>query len=369
MRVLVVGAGPAGLSFATLLAQSDPSHDITVIERNPAGDDPGWGVTLRNYALSFIGLDRKLTPQALKGRACWYRGELAMDLLYPPTDGLAAISRGALQKTLVECCVEAGVRVTFDTDGSRLAASDLAAYDLVVAADGRSSPTRQLHADVFQPRATQGRSQYAWLAVEKPFDKLTILLEDGDIPMLAWAYKYTDTLSTFIVESTEKAVERAGLSRRSAEEVCKTIGKGFERVLGGARLLSAPSIRWQSFPTISCARLQHANIALIGDAAHTAHFSQGFGTMFAFDDALALHAAITGTTSVEQGLAQYEAVQRPKIAALQETATASMRWSEATVDALELRDEARVRAQIEARWPNNEMPVAPMDSYRAPRAP
>ena len=155
MRVLVVGAGPAGLSFATLLAQSNPSHDITVIERNSAGEDPGWGVTLRNYALSFIGLDRKLSPQVLKGRACWYRGELAMDLLYPPTDGLATISRGALQKTLVECCVEAGVRVTFDTDGSQLGASDLAAYDLVVAADGRNSPIRQLHADVFQPHVTR----------------------------------------------------------------------------------------------------------------------------------------------------------------------------------------------------------------------
>ncbi len=368
MKVLIVGAGPAGLSFATLLAQSNPSHDITVLERNPAGEDPGWGVTLRNYALSFVGLDKKLSLQVLKGRACWYRGELAVDLPYPPTDGLATISRTALQKTLVECCVDVGVRISFDTDGSRLSASDLAAYDLVVAADGRNSPIRQLHAEVFRPEITQGRNHYSWLAVEKPFDTLTILLEDGDLPMLAWAYKYTETLSTFVVETTGKTAE-GSLSQLSPSDACKAIGKAFERVLGGARILCPPTIRWQPFPTIACERLQHGNIALIGDAAHTTHFSQGFGTMFAFDDALALHAALTETASVEQGLARYEAVQRPKIANLQELASASMRWSEATVDALALRDEARVGAQIEARWPNNAMPPAPMDSYSTPPAP
>lgn len=368
MKVLVVGAGPAGLSFATLLARSDPAHDITVIERSPDGEDPGWGVTLRTHALSFLDLDKKLSPQMLNGRACWYRGELAVDLPYPPTVGLATISRTELRKVLAECCTSAGARILYETDGALLRDPDLAAYDLVVAADGRHSAIRQLHAEVFRPTEKQGRNHYSWLAIEKPFDTLTILMEDKDLPMLAWAYKYTEGLSTFIVETTEKALESSGLSRLSPAESCKVIGKVFERVLDGARVLCSTSVRWQSFPTISCERLQHRNIALIGDAAHTAHFSQGFGTMFAFDDVLALHAALTETASVEQGLEVYEAVQRPKIATLQEVASASMRWAEATVEALELRDEARTRAQIEARWPNNDVPPSPMDSFGAPQA-
>lgn len=363
MKVLIVGAGPAGLAFAGLLAQSDRSCDITIIERNPAGADPGWGVTLRTHALSFLGLNEKISAQVLRGRKCWYRGEAAVDLPYPPTVGLAGVSRTGLQKALTERCKDLGVRIVFETDGARLREPDLAEYDLVVAADGRSSAVRQLYADVFRPTTTLGRNQYAWLAVEAPFDTLTILMEDRELPFLGWAYKYTETLSTLIVESTERALDSSGLSRLPPAEACKVIGKAFESVFGGAPVLCSASVRWQSFPTIRCERLQHRNVALIGDAAHTAHFSQGFGTMFAFDDALALHAALTEAASVEQGLARYEAAQQPRIVSFQETATASMRWSEATVDALEQRDEARTRAQIEARWPNNEVAPAPMDTY------
>lgn len=368
MKVLIVGGGPAGLSLATLLARSERSHEVTVLERNPPGEDPGWGITLRTNALSFLDLDRKLDPQRLEGRACWYRGEPVVDLPYPPMVGNTAIARAAVLSALVELCQDAGARVRFDVDGSRLREADLADYDLVVGADGAHSALRQAHAGGFRPAVTQGRNRYAWLAVEKPFDKLTILLQDGDVPLLAWAYKHTSTLSTFIVEASDATLQAAGLAQMPAAEACRAIGAVFERELSGARVLSRGALRWHAFPKISCERLRHENVVLIGDAAHTTHFSQGYGTMFAFDDAEALHVALSETSDVDEALDRYEATQKPKIASLQETASSSMRWAESVVDAADARDEARVRELIEARWPNNQVPPAPMSSYGATRA-
>lgn len=365
MKVLVVGAGPAGLSIATLLARSGRSHDVTVIERNPAREDPGWGITLRTEALSFLDLDRKLSPQKLEGRACWYRGKVVVDLPYPEGVGNTAIARAALLRALTEGCTAAGARLQFETDGSRLRKSDLDDFDLVVAADGAHSAIRQMYAEVFRPTVAQGRNRYSWLAVEKSFDKLTILLQDGELPLLAWGYKHTDTLSTFIVEVTEETLDRSGLSRLPPDEACKTLGNVFAQELGGASVICHRSVRWQTFPKLSCERLRHRNIVLLGDAAHTTHYSQGYGTAFAFDDASTLSAALESTTNVSDALDQYEAAQQPKIAFLQEKAFGSMRWAESIVEAADSRAEDEIRALIAKRWPNNEVLPAPMGSYGA----
>lgn len=362
MKVLVVGAGPGGLSFATLLARSAPEHDITVIERDREGADPGWGVTIRDYALGFVGLDSALPMQKLRGRACWYDGEVAVDLPYPPTDGLHTVARSELQRALADGCVRAGARIAYEKDARSLSAADLDEYDLVVAADGRNSAVRALYADAFSPTVDLGRNRYVWLAAEKPFDTLTILLEDGAHPFLAWAYKYTETMSTFIVETTADVLADAGLAELSDDELCAAVARSFERELGGAAVRHLGDVRWEPFPMISCKRIRYGNVVLLGDSAHTTHFSQGFGTMFAFDDATALHDAILAGGSLDEALERYEAEQQPKIENFQSLSATSMRWSEATVDALSRRDPAGVRAQIEARWPGNVMPEAPMRS-------
>jgi anthraniloyl-CoA monooxygenase len=358
MRILIAGAGPAGLSFATLMARSNPDSDITVVERGPAHMDPGWGVTLRDYATDFLGLDSAVM-QKLRGRACWYRAQLAVDLPYPPTDGLHTISRAALNEALVQSCRDAGVGILYDTD-IRAMAAEFDDVDLVVAADGRNSAVRALHVDVFSPTVVEGGNRYAWLGVAKPFDTLTILLEDSELPVLAWAYKYTETHSTLIIETTAQTLNQSGVEHLSAEESCAVIGRSLAGELDGASVLHSGAVRWEAFPMISCARLRHRNVVLLGDAAHTTHFSQGFGTMFAFDDAAALHEALTQAPSVDEALERYEANQQPKIARFQAQSGASMMWSEQTVAALQAHDEPGVRAQIEARWPNNEMPQAPM---------
>lgn len=362
MKILIVGAGPAGLALATLLGRSGRSHDITVLERNPPGEHPGWGITLRSNALSFLALDTMIAPQVLEGRTLFYRGEKVVDLPYPAGVGNTAVSRAELLAALVKCATSAGAHIRFDVDGGRLTPSELAVFDLVVAADGAHSALRQLYATSFCPTVTSGRNRYGWLAVEEPFHRLTVMLEDRSTPLLAWAYKHTDALSTLIVESTKETLASSGLADLPPEEACAFIGEVFENTLGSARVLSRGPIRWQAFPQVSCERLWHRNVVLVGDAAHTTHFSQGFGTMFAFDDALALHDALHETVSVEDAFARYESSQRPKIAKLQETSSASMRWAEDFVDAAERHDERQARTLIAARWPNNDVPPAPLSS-------
>src|SRR5262245_8224373 len=149
MKVLIVGAGPAGLAAATLLAELGGSHDITVIERKAENVDPGWGVTLRTHALSFLDLNKALSPCLLNGRAFWYRGERVLSLVYPSTVGLATISRTALLQALLQRCQRAGARVLFETDGRTLDESDFANYDLVIAADGANSSIRAINAAAF----------------------------------------------------------------------------------------------------------------------------------------------------------------------------------------------------------------------------
>jgi anthraniloyl-CoA monooxygenase len=186
------------------------------------------------------------------------------------------------------------------------------------------------------------------------------LLEDGDVPLLAWAYRYTKSLSTFIVECTTATLDDTGLARLPPQEACDTIAKAFETELGGGSVMHRGALRWDAFAAISCQRLCHEKTVLLGDAAHTTHFSQGFGTMFAFDDATALQSALAGEKSVERALERYEAMQLPKIEVFQKTASTSMTWAEEVAIAAARHDEDKIRDLVAARWPNNEIPDAPM---------
>jgi len=359
MKTLIVGAGPAGLSFAALTAAADHCQDITVMERNAEDQTPGWGITLRDHALALLGLEKRVAFQELEGREFWYRAELIVNLPCPHGSALVTMPRTALIKALIDCCRERGVGVRYEVDAASLSDSELATYDLVVAADGASSGLRKRAAGVFKPTVSPGRNRYAWLGAAVPFRKLTILLRDQGVPLLAWAYRYTPDRSTFIVECTERTWE-SNFADHVLRQAGTTITKAFETELAGQAVLAGSSMPWQRHQTISCERLHHRNLVLVGDAAHTTHFSQGFGTMFAFDDAVSLHTALKESASVEQALWAYEAQQRPKIAAFQSIATTSMRWGERLLDRAEDGDAGAVRALIAARWPNNEVMPSPL---------
>jgi anthraniloyl-CoA monooxygenase len=358
MKILVAGAGPAGLSFAALMAESEQSHEILVLERSRSDQAPGFGVTVRDHALSFLGLGDRVPSQTLAGRALWYEGERVVDLPNPPQACLVTLSRASLIEALTAHCRDHHVVILFGEDTGTLSARDLDTYDLVVAADGANSTLRTRFADAFQSTTRPGRHRYAWLGADVPFSKLTVLLRKD---ALAWAYKYTPSQSTFIVECTEGGWKRLDFSKKSPEEAARTLAQVFSVELGGRAVAPPSGAAWCHFPMISSQRLCHRNMVLLGDAAHTTHFSQGFGTMFAFDDAMVLHAALRDCQSVSDALAEYERLQQPKIASFQATSFASMRWAESLLESAEAGRNSVVRDLIAQRWLDNAVTPSPMD--------
>jgi 2-polyprenyl-6-methoxyphenol hydroxylase-like FAD-dependent oxidoreductase len=359
MRILIVGAGPAGLSFAALMAESNRGHQITLLEEKAPGSLPGFGITLQSDVVSFLGLDSVASMQHLSGRTFRYRGEVVIDLPNPPSGHLVTLSRASLVTALTDRCSKCGVHIQFETNGAGLSQSDLDEFDLVVGADGANSSMRRRYEPGFAPVVEHSENRYGWFGANIPLQKLTIMLNDEICPLLGWGYRYTDSLSTLIVETSEATFHGSGFDRMSPREAGKTIENVFARDLDGASVFAAPAVQWPKFPKICCANLKHRNVVLIGDAAHTTHFSQGFGTMFAFDDSLALQSALTAAMDVTQALDLYEATQRPKIAQFQEISFASMRWSERLIARAESRDQDKIRELIAARWPKNEAPLCP----------
>jgi anthraniloyl-CoA monooxygenase len=359
MKILIIGAGPAGLSFAALMAEADPTHEITIVEKNAPDARPGFGITLRSEVISFLGLASKTPIQHLEGRAFRYRGDVIVDLQNPSSAHLVTLSRAALLTTLTDLCSQNGVRLRFASDVAGLAQSEFDEFDLIVAADGAHSAVRRLYEHAFTPAVQLAHSVYGWFGVNTPIHKLTIVLTDTEGVLLAWGYKYTESLSTLIVECSERTIDELGLHQVSAHETARKIGNILAFDLPGGTVRCGTTVRWAKFPTVSCDHLWHRNIVLIGDAAHTTHFSQGFGTMFAFDDAMALRAALATTKDVRQALEHYETTQRPKIAQFQELASRSMDWSEMLIEMAESRNEAKVRELIKARWPKNDAPSCP----------
>ncbi|HEY3750863.1 MAG TPA: bifunctional salicylyl-CoA 5-hydroxylase/oxidoreductase [Pseudonocardiaceae bacterium] len=339
MRIAVIGGGPGGLYFAALAKQLGPDHEITVWERNAAGDTFGFGVVFSDETLGGIEhADETVYRRMAREFARWddidvhFRGQVSTS----GGHGFAALSRRGLLAILQDRCRELGVTLHFSRpapDVAQLAAT----HDLVVAADGVNSAVRTAHADTFRPGLDVGRCKYMWLGTSKVFDAFTFhVRETPHGVMQLHCYPYDDATSTFIVEMHDSVWRRAGFDEfadqhlapgESDEKSVAAVRALFADVLDGHDVLRNNS-RWINFTTVRNAHWRHGNVVLLGDAAHTAHFSIGSGTKLAMEDALALAACLHEEPDTDAALAAYEAERRPVVLSTQRAAQASLEWFE-----------------------------------------
>ncbi|MFH8366626.1 bifunctional salicylyl-CoA 5-hydroxylase/oxidoreductase [Streptomyces sp. NPDC018031] len=335
-RVAVIGGGPGGLYAAALLKCLDPAREITVWERNAPEDTFGFGVVLSDETLGGIEHADPLVHRALSEEFVrWDDIEVVRDgrTLTSGGHGFAALGRRRLLEILHDRCRTLGIRLRFRTPAPP--AAELAArHDLVIAADGIHSATRDAHAEVFRPRVTTHRCRYIWLAADFAFDAFRFEVaetEHGVMQLHGYPYARprdgADGASTVIVEMPEEVWLRAGFDRCPAHTSVERCAAVFASALGGRPLRTNRS-QWTAFRTVVNERWAHGNTVLLGDAAHTAHFSIGSGTKLAVEDALALAACLRERPGLDEALAAYEAERRPVVESTQRAAAASLRWFE-----------------------------------------
>ena len=329
MKITILGAGPAGLYAGLLLKKSDPTREVSIIERNPPDATYGWGVVFSDRTLASFREADDLTYTAItESFVLWDAIDIHFREQVIRCGGhvFAGLSRKLLLQILQRRCAELGVELRFHQEVSDLAA--LGRADLIIAADGVNSLARKAHEDKFQPEIRMGRARYIWLGTDKPFDAFTFLFRENEHGFFqVHAYPFGGSTSTFIVECDEQTWRAAGLDTADEQQSIAYCARLFRDELGGARLLGNNS-KWISFPTIKCRHWHAGNLVLLGDCAHTAHFSIGSGTKLAMEDAIALARAINQYPTLQSALEEYELERRPVVEALQQAARESQAYFE-----------------------------------------
>ncbi|MBT0567568.1 bifunctional salicylyl-CoA 5-hydroxylase/oxidoreductase [Williamsia sp. CHRR-6] len=343
MKIAIVGGGPAGLYFSALTKALDPGHEITIYERNAADDTFGFGVVFSDETLGGI---EHADPAVYAAMAAQFARWEDIDIHYRDTvltsggQGFAAMSRKELLRILQERCAQLGVQLHFCTEAPPVEQLR-ATHDLVLAADGVNSAIRRQHADEFGPSLDVRHNKYMWLGTDKVFEAFEFIIAHTPYGVMQiHGYPFSDSGSTFIVEMHESVWEKAGfgdcadrdfMPGESDEKSIALVRSLFADVLDGHEILANNS-RWISFTTVRNQHWVHDNLVLIGDAAHTAHFSIGSGTKLAMEDALALAACIHEHDDLPAALAAYEAERRPVVESIQRAAQASLEWFESIAD-------------------------------------
>ncbi|MBG0562629.1 FAD-dependent monooxygenase [Actinoplanes aureus] len=334
MRITCVGGGPAGLYFAVLAKLADPGHEITVLERNPAGVTWGWGVVFWDDLLDdLFRYDPVSAERIWESARQW--DEYEVRATGKPVTHLAgygfSLGRHRLLEILAERAAELGVRISYRDELTDL--SDLPPADLVVACDGARSRIREQYAEHFGAEVEVARNKYIWLGTTHVFDTFTFGFEKTEAGWIWFhAYPFNDRTSTFIVECQPSTWAALGFDTLDARDGCVKLQEIFAEHLNGKALIDhraeVGGTGWLNFRRVTAHRWDHGNVVLMGDSAHTTHFAIGSGTKLAMQDAMALAEAVASGDDLAVALERYEHRRKAALAPLQRAARASSAWFE-----------------------------------------
>ncbi len=340
MNIVCIGGGPSGLYFALLMKKQNPAHDITVIERNKPYDTFGWGVVFSDQTLGNLQAADPQTAREILG-AFNHWDDIEVNIhgrkIRSGGHGFCGIGRKRLLNILQQRCEQLGVRLVFETDVQDDAQFPEA--DLIIASDGLNSRIRTRYAASYGPDVDVRKCRFVWLGTRKRFDAFTFAFEETAHGWFqAHAYQFDGDTSTFIVEAPEDVWLRVGLDKMEKEESIAFCEKLFAEYLDGHQLMSNAahlrgSTQWIRFPRVMCRTWVHHNgrapVVLMGDAAHTAHFSIGSGTKLALEDSIELARCIGKSPGdLARALADYEAVRSVEVLRIQNAARNSTEWFE-----------------------------------------
>ncbi|MEP3244105.1 MAG: bifunctional salicylyl-CoA 5-hydroxylase/oxidoreductase [Sneathiella sp.] len=336
MKIACLGGGPSGLYFAISMKLRDPSHDITVIERNRPDDTFGWGVVLSDETLDNLHENDPVSAATIREHfAYWddvavvHKGVRTVSTGH----GFCGIGRKQFLLLLQDRARALGVDIQFETEADDIDRY-MADFDLVIASDGLNSKARTQFEHVFKPDIDVRKCKFVWLGTHQKFDDaFTFIFEKTDKGWI-WvhAYQFDDETATFIVECSEETYANFGFADLSQQESIALCEKIFEKHLGGHSLMTnANHVRgsaWINFPRVLCERWSHENLVLMGDAAASAHFSIGSGSKLAVESAIALADYLHSEPTLQAAFDKYEEARRLEVLKLQSAARNSLEWFE-----------------------------------------